>query len=463
VADDSVPASARRLATESAAYAAVDAGQNLVALLVVPASLFWLTPSDMGTVTLALLASQIAMTGAALGLDFALIRFYLRWPAEERAARARGLLGICTTWALAISAAATIGASVFGAPLGPAVAAATVAGAGLGVRAIPVAALRVESRFVSYAAIAIGASLLQGALQIAALAFGMGVQGFLVAFAVSAWASAVAAVGVARRAGSGALLPEASVVRLAGLNLAAGLVNRLVAGADRLAMAAWTSLDSLGVYGTAARWTLPLRTVSGATKLALAPALTRDEAAGEDSATAAVAPLVSSLCLLAGCLQLSTWLLVLTPWSAVLPDVQRLLAVLVLAQVAGSLALIEQTVLYYRGRSARSTGLAVLSGALTLAGLVWLVPRFGATGAAFAQLGANGGTLAVLLVMADDTRWVSSRLGAALAVLAMASAGAWLLGPVGRVCLTLAGSVILGILAWWDWRGTGWSLRLGST
>jgi O-antigen/teichoic acid export membrane protein len=443
---------ARRLVSESVAYASIDVAQNVLALVVLPVSLFWLTTDDMGTVTLAVLGSQVVLTVASLGLDFAVIRFFLQWPESERPARLSGVFVITALWSIALTVAA---GALWWQSRGDASAAAlasVAAGTGLAVRAIPMAYFRVTSRLVPYGIVAVGGSAVQAALQIGLLQADRGHVGFLAGAALAAWVSATAACAMAwRMIGASPRTPDRSTMRMAALNLGSGVFNRLLAGADRLTVLAWTNVDTLGVYGTAARWTLPLRTISGGTKLALAPALSRGEASRslDATASASVTFFVTTMALVSALLQLSSWFLLLTPWRPVLADLQRLLGLLLIAQICAALALMGQTALYYADRAWRSTATAMLTAVVTIGALVWLVPRHGATGAAIAQLLASLVSLGVMARLARDVAWTSPRVWGAVALAAIGSAVPWAAGAIVSVAVTAAAAVVL---AWWSWH-----------
>jgi O-antigen/teichoic acid export membrane protein len=332
------------------------------------------------------------------------------------------------------------------------------AGAALAVRSIPLAVFRVTSDLRRYGTVVVSGSMLQAALQIGLLAFGSGLVGFLFGASVAAGLSAVMAFGLLRRARYLAppQRPAAAFLRVGGWVFVSSLVNRLVANADRFAVGWWGTMDTLGVYGTAARWTMPLRMLSGGTKMAIAPALSRAETEGGslESASAPIAALVTLLALLAALLQVSSISLVLTPWEPFADEFQRLLSVLLAAQVGGSLVLIGQLFLYYGGRPAHSAGLSVLSATVTLAGLAWLVPRFGPLGAAASQLGASVVMLAALGFAAGRVAWLSSRAVRAIAVLAAGLVAPWILPAGGSALVTIAGAALLAGWAWNDLRST---------
>jgi O-antigen/teichoic acid export membrane protein len=446
-----------RLLAESVAYIAIDAAQNLLALLVLPASLWWLTPGDMGTVTLTIIGTQIAMAVVSVGLDFAVVRYYLTWPEVDRPGQIAGVLAIVASGAAIVITGAALLASAFDA-YALLVLASVTAGAGLAIRAIPLAVFRVTSGLADYATIVISGSVLQAILQVGLLAMDAGLKGFLVGTSVAAWLSAAMALVFLIRAGKVAAVQRlgGATLRLGAWAFASTLLTRVVASADRFAVGWWGSMDALGVYGTAARWSMPLRMVSGGTKMAIAPALSRAESAvgSLDSASAIIAALMTILALLTGILQLSALSLLLTPWWSRIDEFQRLLSVLLAAQLGGCLTLIGQLVLYYGGRSGYSAGLSALSAAVTFGGLAWLVPRFGAVGAALSQLAASMVQLLALGLVSSRRGWLSSRSLRALAVSAAGLAGPWLLPLWGSAMVTVVGTGLLARWAWDDLRST---------
>jgi O-antigen/teichoic acid export membrane protein len=446
--------STARVVSESIAYTAIDAAQNVLALLVIPASLFWLTPADMGVVTLALVGTQIAMTVVTLGLDFGVIRFFFVWPEEERQSRAIGALYLALAVAVAMTVAASLGAAVWRPVQSVAAVASIAAGAGLGIRAIPLAVFRVTSRITVYAWLVIASSALQAVLQIAVLVMGGGVSAFLVSSAIASWAGAVwgALVLNGRRPTAGRW-PDRATFSLASWSLGGALANRAAASLDRLALSVWSTSDALGVYGTAWRWSLPLRMISGGTKLAIAPALSRAGDASEGDAAASLGPFVTLLSLLSVLLLGTSSLMVLTPWRTVVVQFQQLLTLLLAAQLISCLTLIGQVLLYYLGKSAQSTTLAVISAVTGSAALLWLVPRYGTTGAAVAQFLASVVTLCALGFLVGRAQWKSMRTDRPLVVLVVVFIAPWIAGAHGTAAVSAVGAIVLARWAWSDWRG----------
>jgi hypothetical protein len=312
---------------------------------------------------------------------------------------------------------------------------------------------RVNSNLRWYATIMIGGSLVQAILQVMFLAWGWGVAGFLAGASLAAWASGLAgAVRLSMSTGSGPLAwLDRNTKKLAAWSLLSGVSARTLSGADRLAVYWWSPIDTLGVYGTAARWSLPLRMVSGGTKLALAPALSRHESSRDLAVSdRSVVSFVTMMTLFAAVLQLSSWCLLLTPWRPVVSDFQRLLAVLVMAQMLSCLAAIGQTFLYYVNRSAHSSLLAAVTTVLTLGGLLVAVPRYGASGAAVVQLVANGCVLAVQMALGRGTSWLSTRVLTTTAALTTVCVAAWIETPLVAAGLSTAATAALGRWAWPD-------------
>jgi O-antigen/teichoic acid export membrane protein len=437
------------------AYAFVEAGQSALALLVVPASLFWLTPADMGAVTLAQLGSLLTLTIGACGLDFAIIRSYLKWPEDARGAHVRWILHAVTLWSIVLVAAAGAAWALRPDASWAAITFFSVAaGAGLAIRSVPMSIFRVTSRFRPYATVAVGGSAVQAALQLALLVGGAGLNGYLGAIAIACCGSAVLAWRLSPhgRTQAPGLAPEPATVRIAAANVVSSLIDRLVSNADRFALSAWASIGALGVYGTAARMSMPLRIVTGATSMALAPAFSREEHGGRmaDVSGVIVAPFVTLLGLVGSLLQLFSWSLWLTPWRTVLGDFQPLLSLLVLSQLVASVVVVGQLLLYYLDRPVQAGGLAVLNAIIMVGGLVWLVPSYGAPGAAIVQLLASISALVAVAATTHTLRWIAPRVLHVLAVSGAVTAAVWTAPPMAGAAATLAGSALLARWAWHD-------------
>jgi O-antigen/teichoic acid export membrane protein len=166
-------------------------------------------------------------------------------------------------------------------------------------------------------------------------------------------------------------------------------VNRIVSVADRLVLFRWTTLDGLGIYGVASRFTSGLKLLTGGLKLAIAPAMSRAEAESTDSWL--LYSKLSRLMLLAmlsigSALMVSVWFIQFTPWADRAVEVGRLVGILLFAQFLGGLGLVWQLAFFYSARPQGAT-LASTASAITLfLALFMLVPSFGLTGAACAQL-----------------------------------------------------------------------------
>jgi hypothetical protein len=197
---------------------------------------------------------------------------------------------------------------------------------------------------------------------------------------------------------------------------------------------------------------IPLRMVSGATNLALAPALSREEGRGRiaDVSATIVAPFVTLLALLGALLQLFSWSFWLTPWRHVLGDFQPLLSVLVLSQLLASVVVVGQLLLYYMDRPIQAGALAATNAVMTIAGLAWLVPRYGANGAALAQLLASMSALGAITAVTHTLRWVGPRVVPVLVVSAVVTAAVWIATPAVSAIVTVTGTAILTRWAWRD-------------
>src|SRR5262245_65518575 len=117
--------------------------------------MFWLSPADMGVVTLSILGAQLVMAVAVLGLDVTLVRFYYTWATATRDAHVRGIFRIVSAWSLFLTVvAAGVLATAF--VNGAVNCIATIAaGTCLAVRQIPLSVLGIASGLPPYAAIAI--------------------------------------------------------------------------------------------------------------------------------------------------------------------------------------------------------------------------------------------------------------------------------------------------------------------
>ena len=143
-------------------------------------------------------------------------------------------------------------------------------------------------------------------------------------------------------------------------------------------------------------------------------------------------------------------------------DILRILAWTV---IPFALAIVLAQVLFAADRQAVDLGVNVISMAVSLAGAVVLVPRYGAKGAAIAALAAS--TVYAALQYAGVVRWAASlRIGRDVRGLTVATgaallglrATAWadpVLGATCALALFGIGAVVLGVVSTEDLRRLG--------
>ena len=389
-----------RLLSESVSYSLIEVGQQLAAMIAVPVLFFYVTPAGFGVITTAMVWSQLVMTVTVLALDFALLRLYFKWSEGTRRRAYRRVAAGTSVWAVVIVLTfAALARPIWGngeIALDMWLGAAT--GGALGIRAVPLAVLRVTSRVRLYGAVMLGGSCLQSAVQVVLVIGGWGVRGYLVGSALAAAITMVfALICVARLPRSTSRLADESpsefpsdLVPYAARIFPSTLFQRLVAVADRVTLYFWGSFDGLGVYGAASRFTIPLKFLSGGFKTALAPALSRAEHENPMAlqpllAQAGMVLLLAMLTSAAG-LSAASWLLQFTPWVDQMRLLQQLLALLLVAQVISGLAFLGHLRLLYSADPARANWIAVANAVSLGLALVILVPRHGALGAALAEV-----------------------------------------------------------------------------
>ncbi|MFN8058445.1 MAG: lipopolysaccharide biosynthesis protein [Vicinamibacterales bacterium] len=448
------PAATHRFLQEGVTYALVEAGQQGLGLLVVPALFVWLTPTDVGYVTGALVASLVANTLGTLGLDFTVLRQYFGWAEAERAALVGRVLLFVSLWSAALFAV-TVVAGRFVTDEAWRVATTWGVAGGLltGVRAIPLAVMRVQGLLKPYAMVVIGGSVVQAAGQIALMWLGWAAPGYLQAIAFAMGASAMLCVWQARSFLAWSrprAEPVSALWRYTFSVLPANLFNRFVSMADRVTMSFATSVEALGVYGAASRFMTPLKLFSGGFKTALVPALSRGEgAAGGEEEFGHLATLMVLLLLCGGLLVMAgTWFVRLTPWQAQVGMLEQLVGLLVVAQLLAGLVFLLQLRLYYSSRPGLTAYIGAANSAALLLALAGLVPRWGARGAAVAELvaGLVGVATAWILVTRVDRRhalwWKLSALCASCAPTVVAM---WWLAPTGRLLVSTASLVAYAV------------------
>jgi O-antigen/teichoic acid export membrane protein len=260
--------------------------------------------------------------------------------------------------------------------------------------------------------------------------------------------------------------------RLAGYVPVTGLipvVNALYARADVFLLSSLGTWRDVGLYSAALRLVDLARTIVPAYARAVYPVLARLRAAGGEQYAAAARRITRDGLVLATPIALGLYacagpLIRLLFGEAVAPaaDILRILAWTV---IPFALAIVLAQVLFAADRQAVDLGVNVVSMAVSLAGAVVLVPRYGAKGAAIAALAAS--TVYAALQYAGVVRWAASlRIGPDVRGLTVAT-GAALLGlqatawaaPVLGAALALAlfgsGVVVLGVVSREDLRRLG--------
>jgi hypothetical protein len=142
-----------------------------------------------------------------------------------------------------------------------------------------------------------------------------------------------------------------------------------------------------------------------------------------------------------------SWLVQLTPWTDSSLEMQRLVLLLLVAQFLTGLMFLGQVRLYYSPRPGSASIVAGLNAAVLLAGLIVLVPRSGAVGAAIAEIAAGGAGLAAVIVLAfQATRRLQEwfRLLALLATFVPCVAASWLLGRSGQIAVFALSAALYG-------------------
>jgi O-antigen/teichoic acid export membrane protein len=442
------------LLSEGAVYALVDVAQQALALVALPVFFFFLTPADFGLITTSLVLTQVGLTLSTLGLDFSVMRLYFKWPAGDRSRLVAGVTLLSVLWSAALAAAAhlVLGYAAAGRAAYWTLSFGWWAGLALGLRGVPLSIVRVTGAMRAYATFVIGGALTQVLLQAALVSAGLGPAGYMLGYAAGALASAVVALFVVRHEYDWACaawkLPRETIAFTARV-LPSILFARAVAVSDRVVLARWSTQESLGLYGAASRFTTPIKFLSGGFKLALAPLLSREERAGSiDLAFAGLAQFIVLGMLLIGALvALGSWFVQLTPWGANSHEMQRLVGLLLVAQLLSGLMFLGQVRLYYSPRPGSASIVAGINAVVLIGGLVLLVPRSGAIGAAVAEVlaGAAGlGSVMVLAFLATRRLREWSTLLALVATFAPSVAVSWFLDRWGQLMVFLVSAIVYG-------------------
>jgi O-antigen/teichoic acid export membrane protein len=445
---------ARTLLSEAAVYAIVDVAQQGLALLALPAFFFLLTPADFGLITASLVATQIGLTLSTLGLDFSVMRLYFTWSAAERGRTLAAATLLSTVWSVALAVALHVGLAMMGLSSATywAISFGWWAGLVLGLRGVPLSVIRVTGAMRAYTMFVLGGAVTQLVFQLALVIAGFGPPGYMLGYGIGAIVTALASLYGVRNEYSwtGAVwkLPRDTVVFTARV-LPSILFARAIAVSDRVVLAHWSTQETLGLYGAASRFTSPIKFLSGGFKLALGPLLSREEQSGTlDTAFSRLAPcLVLGMLLIGALVAVGVWFVQLTPWAANSDEVQRLVGLLLVAQFLSGLMFLGQIRLYYSPQPGSASIVSGVNAAVLIGGLVWLVPRSGAAGAAVAEAASAAAGLAVVIVLAFAAthrlrEW--SRLLALVATFLPCLAASWLLQRSSQLTIFLVSVAVYG-------------------
>jgi O-antigen/teichoic acid export membrane protein len=402
----------RTLFADGAVYAGVEVIQQTLGFISLPIFLFYLSTADFGAVTWGITASNLTTAIATLGLEFSVLRLYWKWAADDRERIAARACAVSLVWSLMSGAAMTAGVWVLApiwlrAPLIWAI----WAGAALGVRSIALSVFRVRGPLARYAPIVIAGSLLPVVAGFALVVAGWKATGYLAGYAVGAIVTALVAMRDLRPWSGGGFALPAELVTYTIHTFPANFINRTIAIADRLVLGTFGSIDALGLYGAAARLTTPVRFMSSIFRMALAPSLSKTEAHGDVAGTVGrLALTITALMLLVGTLvAIAGWFLRFTPWVASESTLQRLVMVLLMTEFLSALSSLGLLHLYYSDTPRRASIAAAVGGALVIALLLALIPRYGIFGAAGARLSAAAGGLIAVYLLAGRTAAIRHR------------------------------------------------------
>lgn len=426
------------LITEGLVYTGVEAAQQAISIFLLPVFFFFLTPSDLGVITAATAVAQVTMFLSTMGLDFTLLRLYYVWAEDERSGLVTGMLYLALLWSagLGVVSVIAVNATMDERDVAIAMSAGALGGFALGVRAIPLAVVRVNGAMRTYAIAEVGAAIFRGIVQLVLVVSGLGAAGYMIGYALAPVVSTATLAG-SRHVGIAWRHPcwtlNNTVWRYTLNILPAQMFNRLLAISDRLVLMRWGTLDALGVYGAASRFSICLKLLTGGLKMALAPALSRAQKDAMDSnALLFSLSRLLVLAMLAGgsTLMLAAWFVQFTPWSPHWVEVQQLLGLLVLAQVLIGFGLIWQLRFHYSPNPNAASPAFVAGAVVLLSSLTLLVPRYGTIGAAIAQTAAAAASLLALAFVEgrNGPHWTSWRkLMTPAALLCSTIAAIWVL------------------------------------
>lgn len=430
--------------TEGATYIAIDVVQHVAALATIPAVFLSLSAAQLGVITSALVVSNFASL-SNVGLDFAVIRQYYQFGEDQRSE----IVGVAVKGTLAVSAIVAFGSACLFLYAGAAILPWTLGimtGALSAARAVPFALFRVRGELGRYAALMIGTAWLQAIAQIASLMLGLGVLGFLgAAAAMAALSTGASYIGL--RSQMRTDLPWSRIFHHQTVTYALNVfpsvcLNRLLIFADRLALMAWSDFDSLGLYGAATRFSTPMKLVSSGLKMALAPAISRQENPAETAPRATMSAMtfamVSTTLALGVLVLMFGHVAALTPWKDHVPQLLQILTLLIAAQILGGVAALLQVQVLFSSRPGAATITTAAQGIALAGALVTLVPAAQELGAAFAELfAAVVGVIVTALTVSRVARRSAGpvSLWVLIGSFAPAAIAPWVMPPSGQLTL----------------------------
>ena len=188
---------------------------------------------------------------------------------------------------------------------------------------------------------------------------------------------------------------------------AASSANSLTARLDQVVLAGAVAPAQLGLYAVAVTASSASNPLTAGISLALFGTQREDVEAGRRSARFRRSVIATGLvsCATAVAIGAMAPLLLRVAFGSAFAAATTPLRILLAGQVALDLINAVSTGLYAAGRPGEASRAAVLGGAVTVAGLVLLVPRWGINGAAAVTTAANAGQLAYLWVRLRSRRW----------------------------------------------------------
>jgi len=409
----------QRILRSIAGYGFGGALPPMIGFFLIPIYTRFLTTADYGTVDLASAIGAVLYVFLRLGMCGAVTRFYYDFksgPEHEFASYLSSVLGFLLVW----SAVVGVLASVVGVPLFSVIAA-DVAFSPFVLLAIWTAVFNVPSDLLRrvlqvreqaqlYSVLTIGRFLLSTSIVILmVVVFEMGALGVMLGPFVDAAVFFAVSMYMLR----GYLTWDfrwSAIVSSATYGLPMVLhhfAGQLLTLADRFLLGNMASLGSLGIYGVGFRFALPLQVVGNALNLAWSPVYFDARKGGHEDLRDNVGSTFTTIW--AGLVGLWIWPSVLGKEvvELLLPpeyhDAYRVIPWLAGTHVLGAVGTMISSELFYSKKTWFVPVATVTAGAANLGANIFLIPRFGAVGAAAATAAAR-----LLLVVLNW--WFSRRL-----------------------------------------------------